>query len=120
MPSPTKIRAALRHVRDQLRSGRIKHLPVINKEAKGFKFTMEIYEYQYECGTIACIGGYMGLALWPDLTTRERDVQRYWVMEEMPELKKLFMPPPSMNWAKITPEQTADAIDRFLNDETPW
>lgn len=94
--------AALIEVRNDLATGRI----------KAPNFCMSSACYREGCGTVACIGGWMGLKLGMD----ERKARDF---VDNPRLEKLFYPYGIMSWGQITPSQAVRAIDNFLATGDP-
>lgn len=88
------------------------------------RLNMETAILTRDCGTVACIGGFMVLAhnhLQPKVrlnTSQERDVAKYVMRRYSPALYKLLYP--KMDTAsKITPQQAVVAIDNFLATGDP-
>lgn len=90
---------ALELVRDGLRSG----------EIPAEKFAMKQW-----CGTTACIGGWMTMAL----RKAERHEECIAALVNA-NLYSLFYPMPPHGWGS-PPDRAALAIDRFLSGKTPW
>lgn len=132
-------KAALIWVRDGLRNGFFKRVdegsyPSCNS------FNMGLTHKAYECGSIACIGGWVWVALNHEDVKQEGDVfkmtsrQAYKADEYVysansvdgngdddGRLHDLFFPPNRYNYNRIKEEQAAIAIDNFLETgEAKW
>jgi hypothetical protein len=124
-----KERDALIWLREELRSGRIRH-----GERGGFDIDIPcgivVDDNDDICDTVACIGGWMWIHMhginptaagkW--LISREQEmaaseyVTRYGIKHS---LLHLFYPPLTADYDSVTPQQAADAIDNFLHCGDP-
>lgn len=105
---------ALRRVRDGLRSGRYVHTPNVSDPPKTRKrlFNMKYDSASTNCGTAACIGGWMAKEM--------RKSAFDCVMNAEGSLKKLFFPQINYDrWDDITPKQAVTAINNFLKTGNP-
>lgn len=95
---------ALQVVRDGLASGEYSH-------DSDNRFDMLVTCKQGNCGTVACIGG------WVALTMGKNDLQAdsyVWDSEYGP-LAPLYFPKYLASWAAITPDVAARTITTFLD-----
>ena len=118
----TKERRAFIWVRDQLRDGKLKYLPMskINGGTNGIKsrlksvfryFNMEMWATKKEkhCGSVCCIGGWV-----------EAKLQRPLRASLLFDARTLFHPHDTgTDWDKITPKRAARAIENYLKNGTP-
>jgi hypothetical protein len=94
---------------------------------------MDLKVKPYDCGTVACVGGHIGLA--HGLTIKETKEYVQFSAESLLEdgmntiqfghsdpLRKLFYPENvSCEWEKISKKDTATAINNFLyGSNDPW
>lgn len=132
----TKERGALVAVRDMLASGEIVHkrnadsLPGSMREhfVIGLKriFNMGCTAEATECGSVGCIGGWMGAMM--GMTIDEAadfvaDAQagddNYWNENKGNKFSDLFFPPAKINYERITEKQAVRAINSFLKTGKP-
>lgn len=113
---------ALRKVRDGLREGRFRHVtsPELDEDAKVKKdkplFNMEkACATGYECGTVACIGGWVAL----QMKIAPEEAAKYVYDGRSTSLDKLYFPDVVKEWDLITPKKAAKAIDNFLTTGDP-
>lgn len=100
-----------------LRNGLFRHLPnEVDFPDPGWFFNMNAFCITGDdpCGTVMCIGGYVGLRHYGN----DREASHY-VHTCSKNLTYLYFPD-DLGYDTITPAQAADAIDRFLNGEAPW
>lgn len=136
MPKPrlskTELKALV-NVRDMLASGVIEYdrkaagLPQMARDyfAMGLRriFNMEVPAETTECGTVACIGGWMGAMM--NMTPQEAD--DYVNENDSGKFGELFYPfggenaakAGGMDYSKITPVHAVKAIDSFLKTGKP-
>lgn len=84
-----------------------------------YRFNMTVICDLDRCGSVCCIGGYVGLALRDD----NRRAAFAFVQEAMYGVfEHLFFPPNKYPYCDITSEQAVRAIDNFLagRTKTPW
>lgn len=67
------------------------------------------------CGSVACIGGTMGMVMG----LNGNDSMTYVASRRSPSLKVLFYPPEALNWNSITPKRAVKAIDNWLAGGDP-
>lgn len=130
MPKPSlskKEEAALRAVRDMLAGGLIEHEPSPDISwrdgpVQAFVMTMKrLFNMgetagATECGSVACIGGWMGAMMGMDHEESAEFVMRY---EDRGKFKTLFYPPAIYDYALIKPTHAVKAIDNFLANGNP-
>lgn len=114
-------RIALSEVRDGLRNGAYVHVVADNQiVTNGFSMGFACFTEQTAnggCGTTACIGGWMALSMGMSADQAAQYVHSHYDTDD--EFHQLF-------WGNtgydVTPDQAADAIDRFLTDRerNPW
>lgn len=101
---------ALQVVRDGLASGRFVHAELSDGENVE-QFDMGITAESNDCGTVACIGGWVGLTMGMARSEADKYV---WSAEHGP-LKPLYFPNHLRNWDSITPDVAARTITTFLD-----
>lgn len=108
----------LLRVRDELRSGELVHWRVGQPPVDhGFNMSTWHRPHARECGTVACIGGW--LHTWGLIEDPRR-------VDPPPALRPLFIPsagghPDLLMFHYITPAEAADAIERWLaGDPLPY
>lgn len=78
--------------------------------------TVVSHSDESECGTCACIGGWLALKLG----ITDPDEIENWVGAATGAWGKLFYPP-GLGWNNITPQQAAKAIRAFVSGaQEPW
>lgn len=107
-----KMYRALIRVRDGLRDGRFVHVEDFNHAPKGRLFNMNFDDYQKDCKTIHCIGGWVA---------KEAKLPVNEVVWHTPSLEKLFFPYAlnTGHWNSITPKMAARAITNVLKTGSP-
>lgn len=91
--------------------------------AKGKKFNMGVGCINYECGTVACIGGHAYLLENPKQFQSAADYVNAFPERCETGLAALYYPsvysglPDEMDYDDISPEDAAKAIRRYLNGE---
>jgi len=126
---------ALVTVRDALAAGEFRHSR-ITEGPDGPTFNMRSTCLSGDCGTIACIGGWMAITMLGlarekpvsyenqtqvfDFVTDYGDGE---LLPSSPSLMGLFYPPGAREdeewWDFITPAYAVEAIDNFLRDGDP-
>lgn len=99
-----------------LRSGKIEHAPHGGKTG----FNLGYCATRAECGTVACIGGWLWLIANPhDVKGAFQYIESN--LGDDDDLRVLFAPnadignwPDGVSYAQITPAAAADAIDQYL------
>jgi hypothetical protein len=115
---------------DVLKSDKIVHAPdrwaVEKLPTRGFN--MQLTAKAYDCGTICCIGGLVGLLEGKTIKKADKYVDQHHpsVVAENRQTRKpishLYYPPDEdtfTSWDKITPAQAAKATDNFLRTGKP-
>jgi hypothetical protein len=95
---------ALQVVRDGLASGEFSH----DDDAR--RFDMHVTCDGDHCGTVACIGGWVGLTMGMG----NHEASNYVHTVEFP-LNRLYFPQTVNDWSKITPAVAAATITSFLD-----
>lgn len=125
----TTERNALIWVRDGLRAKRKRRLfgllerPYINPLAFNMNNQCEQSPYA-PCGTVACIGGHMGLYLGLDQKAAARFVEGHRYHQSSP-FRELFYGHLKASWSlqfsshEVSRKMAADAIDNFLTTGNP-
>jgi hypothetical protein len=113
---------ALLEIRGQFASGVFHHDPSGEAELpNGFNMNFPIEESG--CGTTACIGGWMYLAMQRDRSSASSCAGAYVARDRSRPLNLLFYPPQEVidevNYDDITPGAALVAIDTFLATGTP-
>lgn len=89
-------------------------------QPRGQYFNMAIavsHSDDKECGTCACIGGWLAMKL--GITNPERIED--WVSAAPKPWAQLFYPGHVDSWSAITPQQAAQAIRAFVSgNDNPW
>lgn len=116
-------RATLQAVAQMLRGGVI-HIDGPGQEnVIALRFNMARTCVEYQCGTVACIGGYAWLHENPgDFKGADRYVDQYGD-ECVPVggIDDLYYPwRVARDWSKITPAQAAEAIENYLETGEPY
>ena len=102
-------RAGLIEVRDDLASGRVKHVrgadwtPSCNDNPQASAFNMRNWSAMSDCGTAHCIGGFL----------RAKGIYRL-MSDRSDMLEHLFIPISDVLLSDITVEQAVRAIDNFF------
>lgn len=113
---------ALLLVREGLANGKWKHALKGDKDiACGFNMAQAHYEKE-GCGTVACIGGWMAVAMGMDNMAANAYVGKHepWSGRSSDRpIARLFFPPWSSTYENITTEQAVQAIDNFLKEGSP-
>ena len=132
---------ALIAVRDKLADGRFRHISeeewdTIRKD-RTFDgvFNMGMDLKDYKCGTVGCIGGWMGIELGiptdyqkaydndtqvrshlPDLMNDRHNPfsSEFYTTRDNP-LHLLFFPEVEVNWDRLTPRDAVQAINNYLH-----
>jgi hypothetical protein len=111
---------ALKAVRDGLASGRYRHVKTtkFNAENKSRKplFNMSAACETHECGTVACIGGWVARELGMD---KDEAASFVYGIKPYSPLHELFYPTTDKDWNTITPKKAAQAIDNFIKTSNP-
>ena len=102
---------ALQVVRDGLASGRFVHTSEAPIGDDVEQFDMHATCERNDCGTVACIGGWVGLAMGKGRYESDRYV---WAAEGGP-LNNLYFPANVASWDYITPDVAARTITTFLD-----
>ncbi len=122
---------ALVKVEDGLRTGNYQHIDEIidydGVDAGKFKilnmlFNMNVYGKQIDCGTAACIGGWVAHTMRGKKKFDIDHAENYIFREASNSLQELFYPPTNYDefddsddmWNSITPKHAAKAIKKFL------
>lgn len=106
---------ALITVMNRLERGELKHITEFHKKSElvGNLFCMSYAGTQANCGTVACIGG------WVALTMGESCHYVMKIARNNP-LMKLYYPAIDLeSWRDITPAQAAQAVHNFLATGEP-
>ena len=126
---------ALKGVRDGLKYGLFEHRDAADPEHPTSRiFNMGVWQNKvseahdedgrtWSCGTVGCIGGWMGMLFTPLLFKNQKlakTLEYEW--QYSPPLKALFYPDIQGNlWTFITNEDAVKAINKFLKgDKFPW
>jgi hypothetical protein len=102
------VNTALKKVRDNLISGKIKEKQF--DISRTFKKT--------SCGTVACIGGWAYVYIMGGATRVDTEEAENFIYKAPPDLHALFFPggdcQSDINWYDITPAHAVKAIDMYL------
>lgn len=118
---------ALLAVRDGLASGALVHELDYSSCPGARRFNMETTgKYSPDCGTVACIGGWMYAAMHNNEITESDfgrlspavERQANYVSSSSP-MGRLFYPPVTYDYHTITTEQAVKAIDNFVEHGDP-
>lgn len=128
----SKEREALIKVRNGLADGSLVHNNPYSEKGQESAFDLGVCCDHNECGTVACIGGWMWIKMHErkiemvkgengeyiyNLTTDQVYTASDYV-EGHEGLYELFYPPQHFDYHDITPTQAVAAIDNVLNGET--
>lgn len=113
-----------------LAGGHIKHASTSIPVPGAHVFNMHEACLSRDCGTVACIGGTMGLLMglptdWRNVDARNPTSVKHYVGNgfmhgaHSPALKTLFFPPSNIDWDLITNKIAVKAIDNWLATGRP-
>lgn len=111
---------ALNEVREGLCQGRYHHALSREKATHACSFNMHQSMSTTHCGTIGCIGGWMGMVMGKDVPGSNQYVREN--RNQSARLRRLFYPSmPDPLWWHLTPERSAQACANFLHGKAdPW
>lgn len=91
----------------------------IEPEAGEHMFNMNIGCVTHHCGSIGCIGGYMGMVMGVDGSHYVASKQDDGLLGPRAPLRALFYPPNDLRWDTIEPHHAVKAIDNFIKAGDP-